>query len=217
MRNLDEYKAEIFRRSEVKQAKIKRNKRIISTVLPLCVCVAALVTMIVPQFMNVSDDIAHGSAENTEVVIYQSVGINSSYFYEYVTSVPQKGQGIIADNGSENNGAAFEGSYYIEFNRAEISDGKNAESTTDIEKVRELKVALMGYIGADSRYEFEEYAQGSLFGEQYELKVTLYSKQNITWTYIIEGNSLVLLTPSGEYKVTLSEAETYKLIASIRS
>ncbi len=208
MKKLDEYKAEILLRSEKKKAAIKtRNKRIVAAVIPLVICISAVMTAVVPSLMGASD---------ADEILYETIDGEGVIIYE--PSEQLKVDGFIATgNGNKYNGASPEGSYYIEFNRIEISEGENSESTTDVEKVRKLYKALMDYVGAESDYEREMYKQGCLSRDNYDIKITLYSKQNIAWVYIIDGNSLMLLTPSGECKVALPEAEMNKLIKSIRS
>ena len=86
MRNFDERKAEIFRRSEIRIKERKRNrKRILALCIPLCLCIAILSVIYLPDMMISSDknnsteemNMADG-VENSSEFIYTSLEITSN-------------------------------------------------------------------------------------------------------------------------------------------
>ena len=86
MRNLDERKAEIFRRSENRIKERKRNRnRIFALCVPLCLCIAILSVIYLPDMMispdksNTAEDMnMAGGVENSSGFIYTSFEITST-------------------------------------------------------------------------------------------------------------------------------------------
>ena len=86
MRNFDERKAEIFRRSENRIKERKRNRnRIFALCVPLCLCIAILSVIYLPDMMispdksNTAEDMnMAGGVENSSGFIYTSFEITST-------------------------------------------------------------------------------------------------------------------------------------------
>lgn len=86
MRNFDERKAEIFRRSENRIKERKRNRnRILALCVPLCLCIAILSVIYLPDMMispdksNTAEDMnMAGGVENSSGFIYTSFEITST-------------------------------------------------------------------------------------------------------------------------------------------
>lgn len=86
MRNFDERKAEIFRRSENRIKERKRNRnRILALCVPLCLCIAILSVIYLPDMMispdksNTAGDMnMAGGVENSSGFVYTSFEITST-------------------------------------------------------------------------------------------------------------------------------------------
>ena len=86
MRNFDERKAEIFRRSENRIKERKRNRnRIIALCVPLCLCIAILSVIYLPDMMissdksNIADEMnMAGGVEDSSGFIYTAFEITST-------------------------------------------------------------------------------------------------------------------------------------------
>lgn len=86
MRNFDERKAEIFRRSENRIKERRRNRnRILALCVPLCLCIAILSVIYLPDMMispdksNTAEDMnMAGGVENSSGFVYTSFEITST-------------------------------------------------------------------------------------------------------------------------------------------
>lgn len=86
MRNFDERKAEIFRRSENRIKERKRNRnRILALCVPLCLCIAILSVIYLPDMMispdksnSVEDECADGTVGSVSEFIYTSFEIKGT-------------------------------------------------------------------------------------------------------------------------------------------
>jgi len=125
MRNFEERKAEVFRRSENRIKERKRNRnRIIALCIPICLCIAILSVIYLPDMMTLSDK------SNTAEDMYMAGGEEDSSRFSYTSFEITSTKTANSDTDKQN----IENIYNIiqsAFTVNDYSDDVEQETTTD--------------------------------------------------------------------------------------
>ncbi len=184
MKNIDEIKAEVFRRSK---EKIKKRKKMRNVVITLCVCVMTISVIFAYQF-NLFDVNKSGSDGN--FMSEENYGVEFS-------SLKIEGNNKVR---TEKDGSNIEKIYNILASSKEIDDSISDQEAVPPKTQGTTKYENYSYFIGDSTH---------ICNSETEYILTFKSKKGEDKVYILKGN--VLTDKSSKQEVKLTNAELIEL------